>query len=346
MMAGRGIHGGTDGAGGPVRHIPVLLRQLVKTLSPEDNGLYIDATFGAGGYTRAILEAAGGCRVLAIDRDPDAILAGQQLVNKFSRRLTLKEGRFSNMQALARAADYFPVDGIVLDIGVSSMQLDEAARGFSFQKDGPLDMRMSRSGPSAADVVNNLAQADLARILKVLGEERRAGAIARAIVNDRVSEPFTRTKQLADLVQRLVGRRHDSKTHPATRTFQALRIFVNHELEELAGALGAAQELLKPGGVLAVVTFHSLEDRIVKRFFLHQSGRQGRPSRHLPEQPGSLNPPGFQNIYKKPVTPDEAEKKANPRARSARLRAARRTDAAAQTLDFDLLGLPKLPPGP
>lgn len=325
MMAGRGTTV-TGAAGGPARHIPVMLSEALQCLSPRDGGIYIDGTLGAGGYTRAILEAAR-CIVLAIDRDPDAIAQAQALKKVFGERLILAQATFGAMAEVAHANGYRAVDGVALDLGVSSAQLDEAGRGFSFQQDGPLDMRMSRSGPTAADVVNSLSERDLARVIAVLGEERRARAIARAIVEARAERPIERTGQLAAVVSRVLGRRADDAKHPATRTFQALRIYVNDELAELARGLLAAEQLLKEGGRLVVVTFHSLEDRIVKRFFSERSGRTGRPSRHLPagERPAPV--PTFRLLHRRPLVPSPAEVRTNPRARSAKLRAGERTGA-------------------
>ncbi|MFC6489785.1 16S rRNA (cytosine(1402)-N(4))-methyltransferase RsmH, partial [Nitratireductor sp. GCM10026969] len=274
MMAGPG--GESPAGGGPARHIPVLLDAVIAALEPAPGKVILDGTFGAGGYARALLES--GADVVAIDRDPEAIAAGRRLAEQFPDRLRLTEGRFSQMEAIAGGA----VDGVVLDVGVSSMQLDEAERGFSFRMEGPLDMRMGRQGPSAADVVNRLKAADLARIFGLLGEERHAGRVGRAVERRRAETPFETTRDLAEVVERTVGRKPADKIHPATRVFQALRIFVNDELGELARALFAAEHILKPGGVLAVVTFHSLEDRIVKRFLAARSGAQAG-SRHLPE---------------------------------------------------------------
>lgn len=311
------------------RHIPVLLSEVLATLRPGDGDHIIDGTFGAGGYTRAILEAAQ-CSVLALDRDPTAIAAGGALVDRFSPRLKLIESAFGLLDEVAEREGFAPADGVVLDIGVSSMQLDEAERGFSFQADGPLDMRMSLSGPSAADIVNTYDEADIADILYELGEEHRSRAVARAIVKRRSLEPFARTLDLADVVSRaLGGRRHDQKIHPATRTFQALRIFVNDELGELKRALNAAERVLKPGGRLVVVTFHSLEDRIVKRFFTERSGGGPKGSRHLPEVSNQFYEPSFQIVNRRPLTSEKGELDVNPRARSARLRAAVRTEAPA-----------------
>src|SRR5690606_18649058 len=274
MMMGPGRD--NPAGGGPARHIPVLLDEVLEALSPHAGQTFVDGTFGAGGYTRAIL--ARGASVIAVDRDPGAIAAGRELEGESGGRLRLMEGRFSELDILAGE----PVDGVVLDIGVSSMQLDEADRGFSFRQDGPLDMRMSRSGVSAADVVNRWPVSDLTRIFGLLGEERHAGRIARMIEKRRTERPFERTLDLANAIEKLVGRKPGDKIHPATRVFQALRIHVNDELGELARALLAAERILKPGGRLAVVTFHSLEDRLVKRFLSERSGRGGGASRHLP----------------------------------------------------------------
>jgi 16S rRNA (cytosine1402-N4)-methyltransferase len=327
---------------GRARHIPVLLSEVVASLRPIDGGTYIDATFGAGGYTRAILEAAR-CNVLALDRDPSAILAASSLRDEFGERLTILESRFSELDLVASEQGVTPVDGIVLDIGVSSMQLDQPERGFSFQADGPLDMRMSSSGPTAADIVNETEEDDLARILYVLGEERRSRAIARLIVKARLEDgPITTTRALAELVTRAVGGRRGDPQHPATQTFQALRIYVNDELGELAHALAAAERTLKPGGRLVVVTFHSLEDRIVKRFMQERAGKESRGSRHLPEQSVKFAAPSFEIVNSRPLTPSKAELEVNPRARSARLRAAVRTAAPSWPLDEAELGVPSV----
>ncbi|MBC8038544.1 MAG: 16S rRNA (cytosine(1402)-N(4))-methyltransferase RsmH, partial [Rhizobiales bacterium] len=253
-------------------HEPVMLAEVLATLQPRDGGIYVDGTFGAGGYTRAILDRAR-CKVVAIDRDPHAIRAGQTLVQTYAGRLTLVEGRFGEMQVLMAASSINEVDGIVFDIGVSSMQIDEAARGFSFMRDGPLDMRMAQAGTTAADAVNTLPQDQLSRIIHVFGEEPRARAIARAIVKARANEPITTTGALVAAIEKATGpKRPQDRIHPATRTFQALRIHVNGELDELVAALHAAEILLAPGGRLIAVTFHSLEDRIVKRFFTSRAG--------------------------------------------------------------------------
>jgi 16S rRNA (cytosine1402-N4)-methyltransferase len=322
MMAGRG---GSAVAGGPALHIPVLGRSAVDLLNVRDGGIYIDGTFGAGGYTRAIL-AAADCKVIALDRDQSAVARGADLVEEAQGRLTLTEDRFSNLDAIAREAGHDFVDGVVLDLGVSSMQLDTAGRGFSFRLDGPLDMRMSGEGASAADIVNNTSEHDLADIIFALGEERHSRAVARAILKARAHAPIERTRTLADTVASVV-RSRPGDIHPATRTFQALRIFVNDELGELVKALQAAERLLKNGGRLAVVSFHSLEDRIVKSF-LADRGQSRGGSRHAPEV---KHPPAtFRTLTKRPVAADEDEIARNPRARSAKLRAAERTEAPAR----------------
>jgi 16S rRNA (cytosine1402-N4)-methyltransferase len=304
-------------------HIPVLLQEVVTALAPRDGAIFVDGTFGAGGYSRALL-AAAACRVIAIDRDPTAIAAGRQWADP--ARLQLIEGRFGDMAALLRDLQIAAVDGITLDLGVSSMQIDQAERGFSFQKDGPLDMRMERAGPSAADLVNGLAEAELADILWRFGEERHSRRLARAIVADRRQQPFTTTRQLAELVRRVVPGSKDG-IDPATRTFQGLRIAVNDELGEVERGLAAAEDLLKPGGRLAVVSFHSLEDRLVKDFMKGTSGMAARPSRHLPQAAAPVV--RFQLITRKPIVAGAAELAANPRSRSAKLRVAERLAVAA-----------------
>ncbi len=310
------------------RHIPVLGREAVEFLAPRDGGLYVDATFGAGGYSRAILDIPG-TRVIGIDRDRTAIAEGFDLVDRSGGRLTLIEDRFSNLEAICAAQGAERIDGVVMDIGVSSMQLDRAERGFSFRNDGPLDMRMGTSGPSAADVVAKASEADLANVIYIFGEERHSRAVARAIVKAREEAPITTTKVLADIVSHVVHAK-PGEIHPATRTFQGLRIFVNEELDELHAALTASEHVLKPGGRLAVVSFHSLEDRIVKNF-LNERGKRGGGSRHLPESEKAA--PSFELLTKRPVVADDGEVAANPRARSAKLRAAQRTDAPAHTED-------------
>jgi 16S rRNA (cytosine1402-N4)-methyltransferase len=339
--------GGASGsaAGGPARHVPVLLAEVLAALAPKAGEIFLDGTFGAGGYTRGILEAAD-CRVIALDRDPSAIAAGQAMVTEFGGRLTLVETEFAAMEEAAGSRDANPtkdktdlLDGIVLDIGVSSMQLDEAERGFSFRFDGPLDMRMASEGESAADIVNTRSEAELADILYHYGEERLSRPIARAIVHDRKDKPFRSTKQLADLIGRIV-RSKPGDIHPATRSFQALRIAVNDELNELASALHAAERLLKPGGRLAIVSFHSLEDRIVKVFLATRSGRGGG-SRHAPVQ--GVAKPTFRIEGKWPVVAGEAENFVNPRARSAKLRAAIRLDAPSLPMAPQVIDLARLP---
>ena len=324
-------------AGGPAPHIPVLGRPALDFLDVHDGGTYIDGTFGAGGYTRAILSAAN-CQVIGIDRDPGAIAGGAELAAQARGRLTLVEERFSRLDEIARAAGCDAVDGVVLDLGVSSMQLDRPERGFSFRHDGPLDMRMGGEGVSAADVVNAAGERDLANIIYILGEERHSRGVARAIVRARANAPVATTAALADIVASVV-RSRASDIHPATRTFQALRIFVNDELGELAAALSAAERILKAGGRLVAVSFHSLEDRIVKTFLTERAtARAG--SRHAPEVKRPA--PSFRLLTRRPVTADAEEVAANPRARSAKLRAAERTEAPAQAGDPAAL-LPRLP---
>jgi 16S rRNA (cytosine1402-N4)-methyltransferase len=311
------------------RHRPVMLAEVLAALDPRNDGIYVDGTFGAGGYTKGILEQAE-TKVYGIDRDPDAIAAGAELAAQFPGRLILIEGPFSDMRELLARHGVEKVDGIVLDIGVSSMQLGDPERGFSFMADGPLDMRMSRTGPTAAEVVNDTEQAELARIIARYGEERRARAITRAIVAARRQAPITRTSELVALIEKVMGRPRPDMIHPATRTFQALRIYVNDELGELERALEASEALLNPGGRLVVVAFHSLEDRIVKRFLTDRTGRTARPSRHAP-MPGPAPEPTFEPLTKGALRPTQDECDVNPRARSARLRAAMRTGAPARS---------------
>jgi 16S rRNA (cytosine1402-N4)-methyltransferase len=307
-------------------HVSVLLDEVVAGLAPRAGATYVDGTFGAGGYSRALLEAAD-CRVFGIDRDPTAVARGEAMAKGYQGRLTMIAGRFGDMDRLLAERGVDAVDGVALDLGVSSMQIDEAERGFSFLKDGPLDMRMETSGPSAADMVNSLPEAELADILWRYGEERHSRRIARAIVADRKIEPFQSTRQLADLIRRIVPRAKDG-IDPATRTFQGLRIAVNDELGEIDRGLAAAERLLRPAGRLAVVSFHSLEDRSVKEFLKERSGGEARPSRHAPIAVTVRNP-SFRVLTKKPVPPSEKEVAANPRARSSRLRLAERTRAPA-----------------
>jgi len=302
-------------------HVPVLINEVIAALAIQGGDTLVDGTFGAGGYTRAMLGAGAG-RVIGFDRDPDAIDAGKSLVP--DPRLTLINERFSQMDRALAERGIEQVDAIALDIGVSSMQLDRADRGFSFSADGPLDMRMSKSGLTAAEYLNAADEAEIARVLRDYGEEPRARAIARAIVAAR---PVERTAELAAIVRRAAGFRPGQKSDPATRTFQAIRIHLNAELDELADGLAAAERALRPGGRLAVVTFHSLEDRIVKRFFRERSGGTPAGSRHRPAI-GDPREPTFERVAK-PVSPAERELAANPRSRSARLRSAIRTEAPA-----------------
>lgn len=313
-------------------HVPVLLRPLLEAVAPV-SGTWVDGTFGAGGYTRGLL-AAGADRVIAIDRDPLVFRMAETWAADYGERLALTPGTFSEMDDLAGGL----VDGVVLDLGVSSMQIDEAARGFSFQKDGPLDMRMGADGPTAADLVNGATEAQLADILYHYGEEHAARRIARAIVAAR---PFATTLQLAAVIERCLPRQKPGQSHPATRSFQALRIAVNDEFGQLESGLAAAERALKPGGLLAVVTFHSLEDRVVKRFFQMRSGAEGQGSRHAPMRQTAA--PAFTMLTRRAIGPDETELSENPRARSAKLRVGRRTDAPAGRATADSLALPRLP---
>ena len=323
-------------AGGLARHTPVLGPAALDFLNLKDGGVYIDGTFGAGGYTRLMLDAAD-CRVIAIDRDQSAIAQGADLVESAKGRLELVQSRFSTLDDVACQCGHQSVDGVVLDLGVSSVQLDQAARGFSFRNDGPLDMRMGAQGPSAADLIAKISERDLANVIFLLGEERHSRAVARSIVAERQKNPIVTTGALADIVGGVV-RSKPGAIHPATRTFQALRLFVNEELSELATALLAAERILRAGGRLSVVSFHSLEDRIVKTF-LAGPDRKGI-SRHAPDQDRRVA--AFTVLTKKPVGPDEDEIKNNPRARSAKLRAGERTDGAAGQIDTETL-LPRLP---
>ncbi len=316
----------TGAAGGLTRHRPVLLAEVCHALQAARGGTFVDGTFGAGGYTQALLEAHPANRLIGIDRDPDAIAGGAPLAAAARDRLVLVPGRFGQLDTIVADEGFESVDGVVLDIGVSSMQLDEAERGFSFRHDGPLDMRMERAGTSAADLVNEASEAELADIFFYYGEERRARAVARAVVERRRKGRIETTGEMADLVAGLV-RTEPGGMHPATRVFQALRIAVNDELGELTKALHAAERVLKPSGRLAVVTFHSLEDRIVKQFIAARSGRMPGGSRHLPST--RAGEPTFLATTKGPVAPGAAETAANPRARSAKLRAAERTEAPA-----------------
>ena len=313
-------------------HVPVLLDAILSMCAPV-HGIWLDGTFGAGGHSRGLLEA-GADRVIAVDRDPNVFEMAADWTEAYDDRLDLVEGTFSELDRHAR----LELDGVVLDLGVSSMQLDQAERGFSFLLDGPLDMRMSGSGRSATDIVGGASETVLADILFHYGEERAARSIARAIVNRRKDAPIKTTRALAQIVEAVMPRRKPGASHPATRTFQALRIAVNDEFTQLAAGLEAAERALRPGGWLAVVSFHSLEDRVVKRFFKDRSGRGGRASRHQPE--GPVREPRFV-ARNKAVFPSAAEVARNPRARSARLRLGRRTAASAGPADRSRLGLPR-----
>ena len=313
-------------------HIPVLLGPLLEAVAPVE-GRWLDGTFGAGGYARGLLDA-GADEVIGVDRDPAVFDMAKDWAGAYGGRLKLVQGTFSGLDAHAGG----PLDGVVLDLGVSSMQLDQPERGFSFMADGPLDMRMSQEGPSAADIVNTASEAEIADILFHYGEERASRRIAKAIVKARAERPITRTRELAAIVEGCLPRPKPGQSHPATRTFQALRIAVNDEFGELVAGLEAAERALKPGGKLAVVSFHSLEDRVVKRFLQTRSGGAGRGSRYAPETPEDA--PRFDAVAKS-IEAGAEELALNPRARSARLRVARRTDAPAGPADRTALGLPK-----
>ncbi|WP_407492506.1 16S rRNA (cytosine(1402)-N(4))-methyltransferase RsmH [Pseudooceanicola sp. MF1-13] len=313
-------------------HIPVLLRPLLEKVAPV-TGVWLDGTFGAGGYSKGLLEA-GADKVIGVDRDPLALDMARAWQGDYGDRLVIRQGNFADMDEIAGE----PLDGVVLDLGVSSMQLDLAERGFSFMKDGPLDMRMSQDGPSAADLVNTMAEGDLADVIFLYGEERASRRIARTIVKARADEPITTTLRLANLVESCLPRAKPGQSHPATRTFQALRIAVNDEYGALAEGLEAAERALRPGGMLAVVTFHSVEDRMVKRYLQQASGGGGRANRYAPEAPEDR--PRFEIVNRKATGADDDELAQNPRARSARLRVARRTEEPAGTIDRKSLGMP------
>ncbi|MCI0601208.1 MAG: 16S rRNA (cytosine(1402)-N(4))-methyltransferase RsmH [Beijerinckiaceae bacterium] len=327
-------------AGGPARHVPVLRDEVMAVLAVHEGGLYLDATFGAGGYTRALL-AKTGTRILALDRDPVAIASGAALVNEARGRLSLVKERFGRLHHAARAGGLSGFDGVVLDLGVSSMQINDAGRGFSFQADGPLDMRMECEGLSAADIVNTAEETTLADIFYYFGEERASRRIAHAIVHNRVTAPITSTASLAALIARVAPGKPGG-THPATRAFQALRIAINDELGELVHALSASESILKQCGRLAVVSFHSLEDRIVKHFFAARSGRGQTSSRLLPHETVPQEPT-FTLKGKQPLIPSRREIAANPRARSAKLRYGVRTSATPRGIDDRLMALARLP---
>jgi 16S rRNA (cytosine1402-N4)-methyltransferase len=316
-------------------HIPVLLRPILQHLAPI-SGIWVDGTLGAGGYARALLEA-GAEQVIGIDRDPLALELAQRWAAPYGARMRLVAGNFAQLDQHAGGL----VDGVVLDLGVSSMQLDLAERGFSFAKDGPLDMRMSQTGVSARDLVNQADEAVLADILYHYGEERASRRIARAIVQARTRAPIDTTLELAAIVSACLPRPKPGQSHPATRSFQALRIAVNAEFDALVAGLEAAERALRPGGKLAVVSFHSMEDRVVKRFLAARAGQGAGGSRHAPEQVAIA--PRFRLIEKRGLSADATELDENPRARSARLRMAERTDAPAGPVDHTLLGLPTLP---
>ena len=318
-------------------HIPVLLNEVVAAMAPAPGRVLVDATFGAGGYTKALLEA--GARVIALDRDPTAARFAEPLAAAYPDRFQLVLRPFSQLEAALGDAGVESCDGVVFDLGVSSMQIDEAERGFSFMRDGPLDMRMGADGPTAADLVNTTAPGDLVRMFRLYGEENKARRIVQVLARRREETPFTRTLDLADTIEQAVGGRRGAPTHPATRVFQALRIAVNEELDELETAIHAAERVLAPGGRFAVVSFHSLEDRIVKTFLTERS-RAPAGSRHRPEV--AAVPATFHVLTRRPETPDEGEIAANPRARSAKLRAAERTDAAPRAADVEDL-MPRLP---
>ena len=311
-------------AGPAFSHDPVLIDEVIGALQPRDGGAYVDGTFGAGGYSRAILDAAD-CRVWAIDRDPDAVRNATALIERYAGRLSVIEGRFGDMVRILQDHGVTSVDGIALDLGVSSMQLDDPARGFSFRQDGPLDMRQGQKGLSAAELVNEAEESVLADIIYRYGEERQARRIARAIVAARADAPLTRTGPLADIIRDTYRGGSRSKTDPATRTFQAIRIHVNDELGELERGLDAAEILLAPGGRLAVVSFHSLEDRITKEFFRTRAGEQPGGSRHLPATEPQSAVPAFRLMKRGAVKPSRDEERRNPRSRSARMRFAERT---------------------
>ncbi|MEM9749511.1 MAG: 16S rRNA (cytosine(1402)-N(4))-methyltransferase RsmH [Pseudomonadota bacterium] len=344
---------GPDGSGGPngeapsrPAHAPVLLEEATAALAPSAGGVIVDATFGGGGYSRAFLGAAN-CRVWALDRDASAVSAGRVWARAYAGRLQIVETRFSRMEEALAAAGVEAVDGVAFDFGVSSMQIDQAGRGFSFLRDGPLDMRMGGEGASAADVIAHADAAELQSIFSVYGEERKSKTVAAAIVAARKDAPIVTTARLADIVSEAVGGRKGARVHPATRVFQALRIFVNDELGEIVRGLEAAERLLRPAGRLVAVSFHSLEDRLVKRFLADRSGRAATGSRHAPpEETASAAEATFTLLRRKPTAPSDGEADLNPRARSAKLRAAIRTAApcvSSADRGADLSGWPPRP---
>jgi len=307
------------------RHVPVMISEVLEALRPFNDGLFVDGTFGQGGYSEAILKAAGAT-VIGIDCDPAAVTFGKILARKYRQRLKILEGRFGDVEKLIKSHGIFGVDGITLDLGVSSMQLDTPNRGFSFRTDGPLDMRMSNEGATAADLIKNTSERELSYIIHKFGEERQARRIAKAITEYRGRSPIRRTTQLAEIIRGVVSKSNE-KIDPATRTFMALRIYVNDELGELRRGLCAAENILVPGGRIAVVAFHSLEDRIVKEFLYSRSGRLGRGSRHFPDPNVKEREPSFRLIKPNTIKPHPTEIAKNSRARSARLRVAERTDS-------------------
>lgn len=315
-------------------HIPVLLRPLLAAVAPV-SGLWLDGTFGAGGYARGLL-GAGADHVIGVDRDPLAFEMAAGWADDYAGKLTFVTGTFSKLDTYSDSL----LDGVVLDLGVSSMQLDRADRGFSFMKDGPLDMRMSQSGPSAADLVNSASEAELADIIFQYGEERASRRIAAAIVAARATSPFETTLQLAAVIETVLPRSKPGQSHPATRTFQAIRIAVNDEFGELLAGLQAAERALKPGGKLAVVSFHSLEDRVVKRYLAARSGGAGRANRYAPET--IEEKPQFKLTPRRAIGPDADELAQNPRARSAKLRVAQRTEHPSGEMPRAGLGMPKI----
>ena len=310
-------------------HHPVMLPQIISALAPKDGDHIVDATFGNGGYSREILNQAN-CFVAGIDRDPDAISRAQVQMQRFSEKFIILEGRFSEIEHLTANTKFSRPDGIVFDLGVCSTQLDEAERGFSFKSDGPLDMRMSKVGESAADIVNSMPEKELADIIFTYGDERASRRIARAISIKREEAPLIKTSELAKIIRSVLPRAKKGQSDPATRTFQALRIYVNNEIGELCDALLASERILQEGGILAVVSFHSLEDRIIKRFFRQRAGYASQPSRHQPVQVNSE--PSFRLLPRKPILPEISEINSNPRARSAKLRVGIRTSAVAQDM--------------
>ena len=322
-------------------HQPVLIRSLIDKISPV-SGTWVDCTFGAGGYSEALL-AAGAKKIIAIDRDPHVIAEAAELKKLYGTRLELTEAKFSSLQKIVMERGQSKISGVVFDIGVSSMQIDQAKRGFSFQNDGPLDMRMSQEGISASDIVNNASEEELADVIYFYGEERFARVIARAILSKRALKPISTTSQLADIVRNVIKKpksRNKKELNPATRTFQALRIAVNNELEELNLGLMAAEKILAEGAILAVVSFHSLEDRLVKHFMKSRSRISSGQSRHLPEK--QINLPTFRELFSKVVKPDSEEIYHNPRARSAKLRIAIRLASGASTNEFMEIKFPKI----